>query len=981
MPSFSLQIFGEPTAFGASGLCKLAANKPTTLLLLLALRDGEGWASRDWLCEELGILEGGTRDTLRPILTRARQLPLWAQVAPPLESRVNGDLRWRPATDVNHFHQACERGDWLEAIRLHKRPLLEAYAAKYIEQSEALTERRAQLLVQRDLAVTCALEHLMATRNFALALEVVTLLEKQDADLMDDHVVALVMQAAALAGRSDLAEYFLERHRRALEREGFALSDELRRLMTRIAEGELPESLQETSGPNPGNLDPHRFEEPLVGRAGELEQMFGLVQDVSSRILTLTGPGGVGKTHLAWQFALENRALFPDGVYLVNLADAGHPEHVLRALLDGLGLPPLGQGALEDQLVNALRHRRALIVLDNYEASAQIKALCVRIAREAQRCKLLVTSRERLSARGDEAAALEQRLEVGRLDLEGAWLLFQHAGGSQAVPETPVRADFARVHTAVGGLPLALKLIAGQTSTHSLSNLADRLEADRDPAWDAPLRRAFEVSARSLPPTLLERLTSLAVFPMGFGADAAREVTGASVTELSQLQARSLLQIDRAGRYEWHPMVRRFALRELEQNPDAHARLRSVHARLFAHWLETRFGSAQHRSWAYPELANLRLAWEGLAQDATTSASSLVQYGEFAIELEEIDAAERLFRAALDRQGGASAWLGLGIVLKRKGSQEAIGAYQNALERARRDGDEALEARVLNRLALALQDDQPQVAQQHLERSRALFERTGETKGEAMALRTLGRYRAQFDNDLDAAQSLLFESAAKLEALHEQAELALTFNNLAVVLRRKHLYEDARVFLERVIAIYQDLDEHQHAHGVALAQGNLANLMRDMGQIERALELYAQVIPAFERLSDPDRQASMHNSRAALLMEQGDPEGARLDLLRSVELVSVLGLTWAQRQLETLVHVAEWLEATGETAHAGTLARWVLSQEHVEPPTRHHAEAIARRCTGDAESVWSSMRDVLHHALSLLETRRARPSNATTRGY
>ena len=341
---------------------------------------------------------------------------------------------------------------------------------------------------------------------------------------------------------------------------------------------------------------------PLVGRELELGELDRLADQ--ARLLTLTGPGGVGKTRLAIELAARRADRYPGGAWFVDLASTRDPDQLpeLVAKALNLGLDPAADPGRV--VIAALARRRALLLLDNFEHLLAATPFAAALLRETP-VALVTTSRERLRLSG------EQVFEVSPLPVEPATedgatpdavALFERVAQTIRpgfVVDESNRDEIARICRAVDGLPLAIELAAAQVRLLPLAHLRERLAARLDtlgggmrdrPARQQTLARAIEWSFDLLTPTERELLLRLAVFVGGVSIEAIDRVVESSEDEdpldgLASLIDRSLLrqQPDRFGepRFAMLSLVQQFATERLASSTrDAEVRRR--HAEYFA---------------------------------------------------------------------------------------------------------------------------------------------------------------------------------------------------------------------------------------------------------------------------------------------------------------------------------------------------------------------------------------------------------------
>ena len=379
----------------------------------------------------------------------------------------------------------------------------------------------------------------------------------------------------------------------------------------------LYERLKASAAPPPHNL-PQQLT-PFVGRQAELAEIGRFLRSREAQLLCLVGPGGIGKTRLALQAAARCASPevafemhFAHGVYFVPLAAAGAADRepgrppLIAAMADALHFSFQGPVHPQAQLLNYLREKKVLLVLDDFDHLVAEARQLVDILRLAPGVKLLVTSRLRLNLR--EAWVME----VTGLDLPPAPQPPAGAATAKAPEEygavalfvqqaQRVRAGFAlseaegphvvQICRLVEGVPLGIELAASWLRVLSCAEIAAEIEQNLDfltsAAQDAPerhrsLRAVFDHSWRLLSPPEQALFAALSVFRGGFQREAADRVAGASLPLLADLSDKSLLRRGEPGRYEIHEMLRQYAEEKLQASPAEYEAVRDRHCRYFA---------------------------------------------------------------------------------------------------------------------------------------------------------------------------------------------------------------------------------------------------------------------------------------------------------------------------------------------------------------------------------------------------------------
>jgi predicted ATPase/class 3 adenylate cyclase len=342
---------------------------------------------------------------------------------------------------------------------------------------------------------------------------------------------------------------------------------------------------------------------PFVGRQSEIEEVRALLAKDGVRLVTLKGPGGMGKTRLAIEVAGQEVESYADGARFVALAPLDSADQIVQAFIQALDLRPASQEDPRDLLLQHLRRADLLIVVDNFEHILDGAPLTAEILEHAPNVRILATSRERLSLRGESVfdvtglefsdwQTVEQALSssCAQLFVHGALQVQPHfeLEGSEVVP-------LARICRLVEGTPLALLLSAGWMDMLSLAEIADEVESSLDfletELQDAPdrqrsIKAVFEGSWGRLGEPEQQLFIRLSVFRGGFTREAAQEVAGASIKSLARLADKSFIRRDpETARYEIHELLRQYGEQRLRPPVDDEAR--AAHAQYFAELLAT----------------------------------------------------------------------------------------------------------------------------------------------------------------------------------------------------------------------------------------------------------------------------------------------------------------------------------------------------------------------------------------------------------
>ena len=355
----------------------------------------------------------------------------------------------------------------------------------------------------------------------------------------------------------------------------------------------------------------------------------------SSRLVTLTGVGGVGKTRLALEFGAEVAGEFPDGVWMVELASVGDPASVPAAIANVLGITPQGDTALIDTVADALEGRELLLVVDNCEhVLAAAGSAMAAILGRSDRVRILATSRETLGVDGETALAVVPLALDGGATSDAVTLFVDRARAVRpdfGLRETETATAVTEICAALDGLPLGIELAASRMAAMSAVEVRDRL-ADRfrllkgstpGPERQLTLRHTVEWSYDLLSDDERDLLRLTSVFAGGFDltslcavGDAADDVE--VLRHLDSLVRKSLVVADHRAtrtRYRLFETIRQFAEDRLAET-GALERARDRHAEYFAGESGRRWeywngpGWRDSVDWVEAELDNLRAGYQ-----------------------------------------------------------------------------------------------------------------------------------------------------------------------------------------------------------------------------------------------------------------------------------------------------------------------------------------------------------------------------------
>jgi predicted ATPase/class 3 adenylate cyclase len=591
---------------------------------------------------------------------------------------------------------------------------------------------------------------------------------------------------------------------------------------------------------------------PLLGRAAELAQIRQLFEQ-GARLLTLTGPGGSGKTRLALQAAAELVEEFPDGVFFVALAPLADAAAVAGVVAQALGLRP------DDDLYSYLTSRRLLVVLDNAEHLEGVERVVSELL--VGEVVALVTSRAPLHLSAEHEFPVEPLSDEAAAEL---FVLRAAAVGRSVVPDAIVGELCRRLDN----LPLAVELAAARAKLLAPPAILDRLDqalpfltgGPRDaPERQRTLRATIEWSYELLSETERVALLRLAVFRGSFGLDAAEAVAGAEVDAIASLVDKSLLKPIGEERFLMLETLREFARERLDiAGETAETALR--HARWYQQRLlefaPEREGprTPELLAWYDAESANTWAALDALFGEDVDEALSLAdELGLYWIIRGEMKAGRDWLRAALHRdphptEARVRALARLGHMALQSGElSEAEEVSKQALELATTLQDELDVAKALHFLAAtAYMQGEHERAVELGERAVSASERSGDESqlaqaegGLSLPLTALGRF--------DAARQLLERNLAFYNRMGNSVNVAVAEINIAEIDLLQGNLASARKRSLRALETCERLGLDVYA-ATALAIIGAANVADD--RLDEAVRMFGEALEAGVRAGD-----------------------------------------------------------------------------------------------------------------------------------
>ena len=618
----------------------------------------------------------------------------------------------------------------------------------------------------------------------------------------------------------------------------------------------------------------------MVGRRRELDELTSALRD-GTRVLTLTGPGGSGKTRLGVEVANALAEDFSDGAFFVALDAIRDEALLLPAIAHELGVRDSGERPLRESLSERLAGRRALVLLDNFEQLVDAAPVLTQVLETVPGLAFLVTSRAALRVSG------EQEYPVDPLDLTDAVALFVERAQS-ADPRFRLtdenRAAVEEICARLDYLPLALELAAARTKLlppeAMLALLDERLQLLSRGARDLPerhraLRDTIAWSYDLLGADEKQLFARLGAFGGGFTLESAVAVCNASLDGIATLIDESLVERD-GQRMRMLETIREYALEQLAEDEDAEG-VRRRHAERFLRIAEAEPG-AEQAAW----LAELDAERDNLRSALSWTLDS----GEHGLALRLASALWEFWWVRGHLSEGRS-WL------------------DEALARAA-DEPADLRARALHAAAsLATRQGDYERAATLSEESLALWEELGDSGGTARALLSLGTVAAE-QADHERAIELSERAAELYQESGDRRGHALAVSNLGGIALERGEYEKASALSEEAYGLFATLEDSE---GMALALVNQGFAALSEHRPDRALELLREALRRLAELEFKDVIGYCFEGLAAVLVLTERAEEAAKLLGAAEALRESLGVELAPAEQATHTETVDAVRA------------------------------------------------------------------------
>ncbi|WP_019588371.1 ATP-binding protein [Deinococcus apachensis] len=899
---FRVQLLGQVQGHFGGAPVPFLRDRRHLLLAYLAAQDT--WVGRERLAFLFWPDDPGpvAYQNLRRLLQRVRALP-WLRGLEVTATQV----RWAVPTDVAAWEQARAPegygGSFLASLEPINLPELAAWAAAERERLQGL---------QRD--------RILARAREGPPEEALTLLTPLlHGEAPDDEALAEYLRAAARAGQR-------ERGMREFRRYAMWLRDEL----GLDPSPGVMQALREDSAAPP-DLVPAHTPVPsavtsFVGRDLEIAEVLHLLRGPDHRLVTLIGPGGVGKTRLAARLAQETAPHFAQGAAFVPLEAARDEAELVSTLARAVPVP-LPQ-VTWPQVRRALAACELLLVLDNLEHLPGAASLITDLLTAAPRVRVLATSRAPLGLLAETQLVLEglpfpPGPEAWDDGYDGVRLFTErarHVDPHFVIPPED-RAHLLRLGESVGGLPLALELAATWVRLLPLREVADAVGAGLDllhadladlPPRQRSLRAVLEKTWALLPPPEQEALRALGSVDTPFHLRAVGSVTGVTPLTLRHLEAQGLIRRLEGGHLNLHPLVRQFAAERAADYPQEAEAVRRRHAEYYARFLADRPrppNGGLLQACALDEIAgeieNVRMAWRWMVNHAADDLLNLCldPLWQFCEGRGRHPEGIPLFRLAagqteLPRPTRGRLLVRLGIcLLHASPMREAERALLQSLTLLKGTGhDRDLQLAYVHLSMIAEAQGHPRRAMTINEVGLREAQRTGHRWSEDGFITRLA-LGAQAMGDLPRARALHERRLRSSEALQDVFGLALCTSYLAGVSLLEERYDEAEQFFLQGIRHWRSLG---NPGAVAHLVRRLGDLAYVQGNFRAASAHYTESAALYTELGYPDEAERIRLRAGHARLSHCDREGAQAALDAAREVGAAALFEWQTLQVRLL---------------------------------------------------------------------------------
>ena len=705
---------------------------------------------------------------------------------------------------------------------------------------------------------------------------------------------------------------------------------------------------------------------PLIGREPEMEHLKQLLCNPQCRMVTLVGPGGMGKTRLAIEAATQLQNDFADGAYFAPLAPVNSARFIVPVIADSIGFSFQSATSTDPktQLLNYLREKQMLLLLDNIEhllKEPEIE-LMAELLEHAPQVKLLVTSREPVNLQGEWVFEVQGLPLPENENTQGTSIeLFLQRARRANVNFIATKDDYPailRICQLMDGMPLGIELAAAWVRTLTCDEIAHEIErglnflstSARDlPARHRSMRAVFDHSWKLLSEGEQSVLARLSIFQGGFTRVAAEQVAGATLSMLSSLVTKSLIRRSGEGRYDLHELFRQYAVARLVDQPKARKEAIDRHARYYMKYFgdqDSRLRGAEQRRAIEElsiELENFRAAW-----------GWSIAHHEFAL----IESTLRAFATFFDARG----WL--------RDDVDLLDRAKAAVEKApSKRGNRVTLAHILvNEGLYSFRLSRIEQAHSALTRSIEILRPLNEPRVLVEAVSFLGIVFVLMGR-LKEALGHFYEGLEIAQATNNKWYEALDLTEIAISEIMAGISKNPTEQLQTALNAWREISDPRFtAFGLlALSLG-----MNKLGKYQEARAALEESISINESVGDRWGLGTAYRGLALVEQEQGRHDEAIEAFQKSRSILNDLGARWDEARV--FADMGRSIFALGNLADAENTWRTSIEIASEVKGTSLILESIlgianVRAKHGNSEQAYGLLLIVSNHTAALQETR------------
>lgn len=893
-----IELLGTMRVFvDGTPLPKVRSRKAKWLLALLALRGGKSigrsaLARMLWTDTDPAV----ALTNLRSVVSDLRQA--LGEHATRLQTPDRRTLAFdfeEVEIDLLSFDAAIENRDLETAVTLYKGPLLQDCDEEWVG-PERNTRERSCLMAYHELAEIADPER--AIHLCQRAMEMAPLRDGPRRDLMVAYVRSGDVNAALSAYRE-----FADAIRAEM---GGVPGPQTTDFYMRLRAGTVPSGPSE---PTPFGSVPHTFSS-FVGREDERIEVIHAIR--SDRLVTLTGSGGIGKTRLAREIALDMRREFSDGAAFVSLEAISSEAALVHAVVAALQIKLARDGSPQKALLDALKEKRLLLILDNCEHLVPACAkFAARALSECSGVRILATSREPLSLVGERIWSVpglttpdpthlpEQPATLLRVlsSYESVRLFVERA--QSATRDFALTYDnafaVAELCATVDGFPLSLELAAGRVRTMSVHDILERFRSHRldflggnrhvTSARHQTLRATIDWSYSLLKTEERGLFAKLAIFADGWTLEAAEAIAGATTPVIESLVDKSLVVFTSGRRYGFLETVRQYAAERIAATGDLPL-LRERHAKYYADLAE-RLAAARAPNEAFnQEMGNLNAVMDWPDTDPFILLAMTRSLSWYWLETYAVAEGSRRIEDALNRSPDepsklrAQALRNLALMRSYADRQQSLALHKTSLKMWREVGDLSGIVRTLDTLGLdATMTGDTKQAEVFIEESVALARRIEAHSMLAYSLDSMAQLCIQL-GDFSRAKAAVEESLDLMKQSAREIDVAAVLRTLALLAHQVGDFDMGRRSLEEALGIYR---ANGNQFMAAWCLSDLGNMATELGQKALGQDLLEEALKIMRSLGDRFGTTSVVEALGRNSVARGELELGRRLLLESLD--------------------------------------------------------------------------------------------------